>query len=74
MGKKALVLLAVAGIAECRHAELFQILSLQFKYRSGVKNSAQLTEGCVFRRKGLVSVHEPVCACTRFYVPMPSYK
>lgn len=40
---------------------LFGILSFHFKYRNGINNTAQLTEGRIFRQKGLVSVHAFVC-------------
>lgn len=56
-------MVAVACAPEWRHAELFRILSFHFKYRNGMNNTAQLTEGRIFRQKGLVSVHALVCVC-----------
>jgi len=47
-------------------------LSFHFKYRNRMNNTAQLTEGCIFRQKGLVSVHALVCACS--YVHVPKYR
>lgn len=44
---------------------LFGILSFHFKYRNGINNTAQLTEGRIFRQKGLVSVHAFVCVLVR---------
>lgn len=54
-------MVAVACVPQCRHAELFRILSFDFKYRNGIHNTAQLTEGCICRQRGLVSVHPLVC-------------
>lgn len=68
MGKRKLVVVAVACVPECRHAELFRILSFHFKYRNGINNTAQLTEGRIFRQKGLVSVHALVCVCVHVLV------
>lgn len=61
MGGKNLVVVEAASVPECRHAERWRILSFNFKYRNGINNTAQLNEGCIFRQKGLVSVHALVC-------------
>ena len=64
----------MACVPECRHAELFRILSFHFKYRNGINNTAQLTEGHIFRQKGLVPVHALVCVCAHLYVHVPKYR